>query len=385
MDWFGDMHKSSPIKVALFLDNRGNRRHHIQCKALAEAGFDVKLIVFKDFPENHYLIKKGHKNKFIYLTKTRNEGFRKFSFSLLAELIKLIKKENIRVILTHRWKLVKYLFLGKFFCPELKIIYHIVIGGRFSSFKRRFFFKLVEPKIDLIVVNSLALKEELIKHNITSPKKIELLYSSLDFSEFDLKISKSEIRKKLNLPEKEFLFGMIANFRKEKDQMGLIRAFYHFLKEGGEAKLILVGNGANLEKCKNLVDELKIKDSVIFPGRIPLEEVPLWLKSFDVFVYATFKEGMPMAVLEAMAAELPIIATDAEGLPDIFDTDLSLGYLVPKKNYTALTEALWKIYKLSEEEREKMGKNAKKRFLEAFSPENLAKNTLNIFKNLASS
>ncbi len=377
------MDKTQAFKVALFLDNKGNRRHHIQLQALEKAGFTPRVIVFKDYPENHYLIQKGHKDKILYLSKTRNEGFRKFSFAVLLELIKLVKKENIKVVLTHRWKLLKYLFLCKFFCKDLKIIYHIVIGGRFSSFNRRFFFKTMEPKIDLVCVNSLALKEEILKYNLTSPQKLKILYSAVDPSEFDIKISKKEIRNKLNLPERDFLFGMIARFRKEKDQEGLIKAFSEFINQGAKAKLLLIGDGPNLKNCKNLVKKLKIEDYVIFTGRIPPSEVPLWLKSLDAFVYITFQEGMPMAVLEAMAGELPIIATSAEGLPDIFDTPLFFGYLIPKRDYKALIEALGKIYSLSEEEREELGKRAKQRLLEAFSPEKLSENTVNIFKNLA--
>ena len=112
-------------------------------------------------------------------------------------------------------------------------------------------------------------------------------------------------------------------------------------------------------------------------------KVPLYLKTLDVYVHSSYREGMPLSVLEAMASELPIIATSAEGLPDIFDTPLFFGYLIPKRDYQSLTEALWKIYSLSEEEREELGKRAKQRLLEAFSPEKLSENTVNIFKNLA--
>ncbi len=378
----GTISKNSPYKVALFLDNKGNRRHHLQLLALEKAGLNPKVIVFKDFPKNQYLLQKGHKDKILFLKKERREAFKKLSWSLIWELTELIKKENIKVILTQRWKLVKYLFFCKFLCKNLRIIYYIVIGGRFTSLKRRLFFRLLERKIDLVCVNSRALKEELLKYKLIPPEKIKLLYSAVDPQEFEIPYSKREIRKFLNWSEKEFLFGMVAQFRKEKDQAGLIKTFYEFLKKGGKAKLVLVGDGNNLGKCKGLADKLNLKDKIIFMGKREPTEIPIILKALDVFVYSTFTEGMPMAVLEAMASQLPLIATDAQGLPDIFDTPLNFGILVPKGDYEALTSAMLKLYTLSEEERKEMGKQAKQRLLEAFSPLALSENTLSIFKLL---
>ncbi len=332
------------IKTALFLDNRANRRHHLQVQALEEAGLNPRVIVFKDFPPHNYLIQKGHGHKIIYLSMTREEGFRRFSLSLVWDLVKILKRENIKVVLTQRWRLVKYLVLAKFFYPDVKIIYYIVIGGRFKRLRRRLGLRILFPFIDKILVNSKALKEEILNYKIFPSHKLNILYSAVDPSEFEINLSKREIRKKLGLPENLFLFGMIAYFRKEKDQEGLIKTFAELLREGISAGLVLVGDGPNLDKCQNLTKDLGIENWVFFPGKRSLEEVPLWLKALDVYVYATFREGMPLAVLEAMAAGLPIIATSAEGLPDIFDTDLNFGYLVPIGDYETLKKAMKEIY-----------------------------------------
>jgi glycosyltransferase involved in cell wall biosynthesis len=369
------------IKTALFLVNKGNRRQQIQIQALEEAGLNPRVIVFEDFPSNN-LIKKGHGDKIIYLSKTRNEGFRRFSLSLIWELVKILNRENIRIVLTQRWRLVKYLVLAKLFYPKLKIIYYIVIGGRFKRFRRRLGLRVLSPFIDQILVNSSALKEEILKYKIYPAHKLDILYSAVDPSEFEINLSKREIRKRFGLPEDLFLYGMIAYFRKEKDQEGLIKTLAEVLREVVSAGLVLVGDGPNFEKCKALARDLGIEDKVFFAGKRPLEEVPLWLKAMDAYVYATFREGMPLAVLEAMAAGLPIIATSAEGLPDIFHTNLLFGYLVPIGDYEALKKAMQEIYFLSPETLQNFGANAKKRLLEGFSVEQLKKKTISIFKNL---
>ena len=375
------MHKNALNKVALFIDNAVNRRHYIKLVALNNAGFDVKLIIFKD-TKIDYLIFKGLKEIYICLNYTRQEAFKKFSLKCALNLFELIKKENISIILTQRWKVLKYLIICKFFKKDLRIILYLVVSGTFRSFSRKILFKLLKNKINNILVNSADLKEELIAKKLATEKEIDILYSAIDPTDFEIPITQKEARQKMGFPENDFIFGMVARFSKEKDQQTLIYAFKNFLDSGNKSKLVLVGDGPKKKACEDLAKKLEIEKEVIFTDRIDLMQIPVVLRAFDVFVHITLQEGMPMAVHEAMAASLPVIATDAEGVPEIFDTSLIIGYLVPKKNVEELTKALLKIYSLSPEERKIMGENARMRLNEAFSPEHLAQNTVKIFREL---
>jgi len=375
------MHKNALKKVALFIDNAVNRRHYIQLIALKNAGFDVKLIIFKD-TKIDYLIFKGLKDIYICLNYTRQEAFKKFSLKCALNLLELIKQENISIILTQRWKVLRYLIFCKFFKKNLKIILYIVVAATFRTIRRQILFKLFKAKVNKILVNSADLKEELIAQKLTIGKEIDILHSAIDPSEFDIPISQKEARKKMGFTENDFIFGMVARFSKAKDQQTLIYAFKNFLDSGNKSKLVLVGDGPTKKTCEDLAKKLGIDKEVIFTGRIDLMQIPVVLRAFDVFVHITLQEGMPMALHEAMAASLPVIATDAEGVPEIFDTSLIIGYLVPKKNVEELTKALLKIYSLSPEERKIMGENARMRLNEAFSPEQLTQKTVKIFKDL---
>ena len=368
------------MKVALFLDHprKGNRRHHIQLKALSEAGFDPRIITLSGDPRDSYLARKGHLERFLPLNFSRSKSFNRFSVQVLPELIRLIKKEKISLILTQRWRLLKYLWLVKPFIPELKIIFYLVIGGVFRSPGRRLTFKLLYPFCDRILVNSLALKEELSTLGIPE-ERIGILYSAVDPEEFDLPLGRQEARQRLGFPE-DFLFGMVARFRREKDHAGLLQAFQKFLEKGEKAHLILVGDGPGEEKTRKLACELGLADRVIFTGRLPMEKIPFVLRALEVFVYATFREGMPMAVMEAMAAGLPIIATEAEGIPDLFETERTFGIMVPRGDPVALARAMKELYYLPPERRRILGKEARERIKEAFSPEILARETVKIVR-----
>nr|WP_246167844.1 glycosyltransferase [Thermosulfurimonas marina] len=175
---------------------------------------------------------------------------------------------------------------------------------------------------------------------------------------------------------------MVARFRKEKDHGGLLEAFFRFLQTGRRARLVLVGDGPLEDLMRKKARKLHIDKQVHFLGRIPLSKVPSLLKALDVFVYPTFREGMPMAVMEAMAAGLPIIATEAEGLSDLFDSSLTFGKLLPPGNPELLAQALVELYDLGEEKRAQLGEAARRRILEAFSPEVLSQRTIEIVTHL---
>ncbi len=376
------MNKNIEKKIAFLLDSYGNRRHYLQILALSEANFDPKVITFKDPKEGYFYDKSLAEKYFIVLPFLRHKVMKTFSLKCALTLFRVIKEENICAVLTHRYKLLRYLWFCKLLCPELKIIFHIVIKEAIKGWHQCLFFKIFKRYIDKILVNSNALKEELINKKLVKDKEVEVFFSGVDLLEFDLKIAKEEARKLLKLPEKDFLFGMVAQFRKEKDHKGLIKAFKLLKNQGYKSKLVLVGDGPNLEECQKLAQELNLNKEVIFLGKLTYTRIPLFLKTLDVFVYSSFKEGMPMAVLEAMASGLPIIATDTEGILDIFNTSLTFGIIVPKGNPQILAEAMEKLLKLPEKTRYLWGEKAKLRIKEAFSAEILKKRTVELFEKL---
>lgn len=257
-----------------------------------------------------------------------------------------------------------------------------MVSREIRGFHQEIFFKLFRGKIDKILVNSLGLREELVKRKLAKEKEVEIFYTGIDPEEFNLSCSKSEAREKFSLNPEEFYFGMTAQFRKEKDQKGLIKALKLLLSRGFKAKLVLAGDGLTLNEAKALVKELGLEEKVIFLGWVSPLEVPLFLKALDVFVFASLREGMPTAVLEAMAIGLPIIATAVEGIPDIFQINPNIGKMVPIGDIEALSQAMEEMMKLSEEERILLGKRAQQIIYEKFSDRVLKENTKELLKAL---
>lgn len=133
--------------------------------------------------------------------------------------------------------------------------------------------------------------------------------------------------------------SMVAGFRKQKDHATLLRAMA-LLPAGVE--LWLAGEGETMAEMQALAQELGVMDRVKFLGRC--EDIPAILKQSDIAVLSSHYEGQPMSLIEAMAAGLPVVASDVAG---IHETVGDAGILVPHGDAEALAEA---IRRLSENE-----------------------------------
>ena len=136
-----------------------------------------------------------------------------------------------------------------------------------------------------------------------------------------------------------FRFITAGRFSKEKNQAMMYRAFGAFLEKGHDARLVMLGKGAEEENLKALADTLGISDRIDYPGFVP--NVEDYLANADVFLLSSDYEALPLAVLEAMAAGLPVITTNVGGVCDIVTDN---GILLPAGDVDAMVQAMEKLY-----------------------------------------
>ena len=133
----------------------------------------------------------------------------------------------------------------------------------------------------------------------------------------------------------QFRFITAGRFSLEKNQQMMYRAFASFVDSGNNARLLMLGKGAEEENLKSLARELKIDDRIDYAGFVP--NVEDYLKTADVFLLSSHYEAQPLCVLEAMAAGLPVISTDVGGVADIVTDN---GILVAPGDAEAMTDAM---------------------------------------------
>ncbi|MEW6498845.1 MAG: glycosyltransferase, partial [Cyanobacteriota bacterium] len=191
--------------------------------------------------------------------------------------------------------------------------------------------------------------------------------------------------KSLNIGNGDAVVGFIGRIVEEKGILELIEAFIGVIERIPNAKLLVIGETLMSErdqqvkvKIKELIETGKVKDSIIFTGY--RRDIPELLSVMDVFVLPSWREGMPMTIIEAMASGKPVVATRIRGSREEV-VDGETGILIPVRDSNNLTEAIVKILSDSKLART-MGENGRKRATELYSRNITIKKQLAIYRRV---
>jgi glycosyltransferase involved in cell wall biosynthesis len=130
----------------------------------------------------------------------------------------------------------------------------------------------------------------------------------------------------LGLPADVPVLGCVGNFKPEKNQEDLLRALAWIRARGRDARLLLVGGGQREAHLRRLAEEAGVQDAVHLIGET--DQVPDYLAAMDIFFNSSTREGCCNAILEAMAASLPVLAYAVGGNPELVLHGVT-GYLFP--------------------------------------------------------
>lgn len=150
------------------------------------------------------------------------------------------------------------------------------------------------------------------------------------------KEKRESARTALGIPADRFMLLTVGRLDRNKNQETAIRAAADLIHEGGSLFLLIVGEGARRKKLETLAAKLGIRESVRFLGY--RADIPALLCAADAYIHLSHAEGLPRAVLEAMASELPVIASDARGNRELVDQNG--GFLCPVTDHIAVSRAI---------------------------------------------
>lgn len=139
-----------------------------------------------------------------------------------------------------------------------------------------------------------------------------------------------ELRKKVGLSKEDFVLLFVGRIAAEKNISFLLDAQKLFAKKYPNIKLLIIGDGPDLEKHKKEVLNSAFKGSVIFTGKVPLAEVARYYQLGDVFVTASTTETQGLTVIEAMASSMPVVCIEDESFMNTVVPDLN-GYMFKNK------------------------------------------------------
>jgi glycosyltransferase involved in cell wall biosynthesis len=233
------------------------------------------------------------------------------------------------------------------------------------------FLRLVErslhPAMSAILGNSRSVVQQLHQEEGISADRLGLIHNGIDLKSFASSETRIGIRERLGIPKDALVFIIVANLIPYKGHSDLLAAF-------GIAKqrlprnwrLLIVGRDDGIgENLEALARRLNIEGNVVFLGT--REDVPELLRSADVGVLASHQEGFSNAILEGMAAGLPMIVTDVGGNPEAV-VDRETGFVVASRNPAQFAAAIERLA-ANNQLRQSMGMKAKVRVHQEFTLE----------------
>lgn len=184
-----------------------------------------------------------------------------------------------------------------------------------------------------------------------------------------LKVTKDSriLRREIGLSDDDFVIGNIGSLCQRKGQDTLIRTFPLIIDKIHNAKLLFIGKEVPEFKQKliNLVCSLGLSGKIFFLGK--KDNIADYLNIIDIFVLSSFLEGIPLAMLEAMYMQVPVIATEIGGTPEVI-TNNKNGILVKVNNIKELTDAIIDLFN-NREKQIRLAQEGRKTVLERFSNE----------------
>jgi glycosyltransferase involved in cell wall biosynthesis len=195
----------------------------------------------------------------------------------------------------------------------------------------------------------------------------ETVYNGIDIEQFTDSVAKAHtnrIRRKHGINSKTPVLLNVGRYVPQKSQRTIVEAAPKIIETFPAAEIILVGWGENESDLIELTSDLGVSDNVTITGKVP--SVHEYYDLADVFVMASVFEGFGLTAVEAMAAKLPVIATDVTGLREVV-ADEETGYLIPKEAPTRLAEAVTRL--MSSEDMNVLGEAGYQRAVKQFSIE----------------
>ena len=340
--------------------------------SLSEKGIEVILVSLKG--EVDIIGKINDNVKVIYLPFGTKIGY----YLNIFALKRIISKEKPDLINVHYAS--GYGTLGRLSGFNKKLLN--VWGSDIYDFPNESKIKKIIIEKNLknytaIASTSYCMAEETKKYLKNKSKKIFITPFGVDtekFKNFNIKKNKNEL-----------VIGIVKTLTENYGIEYLIRAIKELenildIENYKKIKLLIYGKGELKNKLESLTKELQIEDKVIFKGYISNEDIPKVLNEMDIFVVPSINESFGVAAVEAMACEIPVIASSVGGLKEVI-IDKETGYLVPKKDYKEIAKYLKKLI-LDKNLRIYLGKNGRKRVLENYDWNSNVNYMIKIYKEI---
>lgn len=206
--------------------------------------------------------------------------------------------------------------------------------------------------------------------------KVIVVTNAVDVARYPAAVDREEVRARLGLASTDHLMIMVGTFKRQKGHRYLIEAARSVLPQLADLQILLAGDGELAEEIKALVRNDGLAGQIHFLG--DRRDIPELLATSDSFVLPSLWEGLSVALVEAMASGLPVIATEVSGTTQVM-VDGETGWLVPPGDPGALARAMIELYSDASVARAR-GAAGRERVLASFSARSQAEQLAAMFR-----
>lgn len=364
------------LKVLYLLNHAGKAGTERYVQSLIE-NLDGKYIKAYFAYNEHGLLADTLKSKGIesYRITMRHP----LDLKAVREVAELCRKLDIDLIHTHYARENFIALLSRLINPKVKVMYtnHFILANNLV-------FKILNRVLTPLESNIIAVcnrgKEMMISNGVKKDR-IHVIFNGVD-PDFWGEPESSTLRKELNIGEDEFVFLCGSRFAHDKGHKFLINSVAE-LKKIAKMKFrcVLANDGPLMEECRKQVVDLGLEEEITFAGF--RKDIKNLYNGSDLYVNSSEHEALSFAMVEVLAAGLPLIATDMGGNRDIINDETRCGILVKYNDAKGLAEAINRVINDRNLQAE-LKKNARKAVAEKFSLDKMVMQTYNLYEESCS-
>jgi succinoglycan biosynthesis protein ExoA len=305
---------------------------------LQNSDFEVWVGSFRDQPEKTAILQQAEENG-LRTYESLSSG--RFDPRAVFELASFLKRQKIQLLCTHGFKANTIGALAKNVAGVPQIAFcrgwtaETLRVRAYEALERRFL-----ALADRIICVSEAQAEYFATKHLLQPRISVVHNAMLDSIDTGAEFDRDAAKTELGFSPTTLLIGAVGRLSVEKGQRYLVEAAPGLVREFRDLKIVLLGEGRERENLESQVKRLGLENIVVLPGFHT--NVARWMQAFDVLANCSLTEGIPNAILEALAVGTPVVATAVGGVPELIK-DRETGLLVATGSSEALGGALAQV------------------------------------------
>lgn len=288
----------------------------------------------------------------------------------VLRLARILRDEQVDVIHSHQYTPFFYGIAARLLCRRPRVLF-TEHGRHFPDFrrwKRVLANRTLLEKRDSVVGVGNVVRQALIANEGFRADRVQVIYNGIDLVPYeDRPADREQSRTEMGVAQGDLVILQVARFDYLKDHATALRTMKLVAAASPLSRLVLVGDGPEMVRASQLVRDLKLDGRVTFLGL--RNDVPRLWRAADVCLLTSISEGIPLTLIEAMAAGVPVVATDVGGVSEVVEHGLT-GLLAPRGNEQALASAVLQLAG-DPDLRSRLGRSGMLRARDLFSEEQM--------------